>query len=463
AAFLDLLARHDVDVYALARDVTVDNRTYKAGQSYIIPTRQSQYTMIRGLFDRVVDFEENVFYDVSGWTMPLAYDLDYSDLDGVRFNNSLLGKPATSLDLKKPAPAASDYGYIFDWDDYYAPRALYRFLKNGAYARVLMRPKDIAAGGVRRTYDRGAIFVPVSGQEISAERLSQIAVTAAADDFVDIRGVDSGNAAAGVGDLGSRGSVRSIKKPSVLLLFDDGVARYSAGQLWHLLDHKMNIPVVLRRKGTIGDIDLGDYSHIILPDGGRARLSDDDADAVDAWIRNGGVFIATKRAAAWAQTAFLKEAIAGNDGDQNGKKNGDAGAPDRFNYEDKTIRDAKHVVAGSLFASDLDVTHPLAFGHRDRDVASMKASPQTLKTPRDPVATVAVYKEAPLLSGYASEKRLEEIAGTPMLTANRHGAGSIVLFADDPAFRATFPGTEKLFLNALFFAPVVDRAAIVEE
>ena len=126
------------------------------------------------------------------------------------------------------------------------------------------------------------------------------------------------------------------------------------------------------------------------------------------------------------------------------------------------MRDARHVVAGALYESDLDYTHPLGFGHRDRRVATMRAMSDVLKTPKDPVATVARYTDDPLLSGYSSERRLKEIAGTPMLTANRVGAGAIVLFADDPAFRATFPGSEKLFLNAVFFSPVVENAAPVE-
>ena len=38
-----------------------------------------------------------------------------------------------------------------------------------------------------------------------------------------------------------------------------------------------------------------------------------------------------------------------------------------------------------------------------------------------------------------------------MLAAYRRGAGSIILFADDPSFRATFPIGDRLVLNAIFF------------
>ena len=46
---------------------------------------------------------------------------------------------------------------------------------------------------------------------------------------------------------------------------------------------------------------------------------------------------------------------------------------------------------------------------------------------------------------------IEKIAGTPMLVARRMEEGSVILFADNPNFRAITYGTNKLFLNALFF------------
>ena len=38
------------------------------------------------------------------------------------------------------------------------------------------------------------------------------------------------------------------------------------------------------------------------------------------------------------------------------------------------------------------------------------------------------------------------------LIAERKGDGSVILFADDPNFRGIWYGTNKLFLNALFFS-----------
>lgn len=461
--FLALLARHDIKAYRLSRDITVDGRAYAASASYVVPMVQPQFRLIRGLFDKVRTFEENVFYDVSAWTMPLAYDLDYAGLDGVRFNSSALGEQVAGVPRAKPAPGAATYGYMFDWADYYAPRALYRFLSEDVIARVLVSPKSLTIGQSTREFPAGSIFVPFAGQRVSRARIAEIAAQAAREDGADVFPVNSGNAAPGVGDLGAGDSVRSLKKPAILLLFDDGVARGSAGQIWHLLDHRMKMPVVLRRKGALGGVELSDYTHVILPGGDNADLGDKDADRIADFVRRGGVLIATEDAAIWAQEKYLGEEMRDSAAPAADASKPAAAKDARFDYSAKIVKDAEHLIGGAIFGSDLDVTHPLGFGYSDRSVATMRTITGVLKTPKDPVATVARYADAPVLSGYASEKRVREIAGSPMLTANRLGAGTIALFADDPSFRATFFGADKLFMNAVFFSPVVEAAEIAEE
>ena len=48
------------------------------------------------------------------------------------------------------------------------------------------------------------------------------------------------------------------------------------------------------------------------------------------------------------------------------------------------------------------------------------------------------------------------LAGTPSLIAERSGDGSVILFADNPNFRGYWYGTNKLFMNAVFFSKVFE-------
>ena len=70
----------------------------------------------------------------------------------------------------------------------------------------------------------------------------------------------------------------------------------------------------------------------------------------------------------------------------------------------------------------------------------------------NPYGTVIAYAADPVLSGYVSEENVAALAGTAALIAERVGDGSVILFADNPNFRGYWYGTNKLFLNALFFS-----------
>ena len=123
------------------------------------------------------------------------------------------------------------------------------------------------------------------------------------------------------------------------------------------------------------------------------------------------------------------------------------------------LRDAEHVIGGAIFESDLDISHPLGFGNDNRVMPVHRNGTHRLGRPEgDPFAVVAEYSDAPLLAGYASDRRQSEIAGTPALVAQRMGAGGVILFADNPVFRATFPGTERILMNAISFADLIDRS-----
>ncbi|MEJ2081520.1 MAG: hypothetical protein P8Y94_04955 [Acidobacteriota bacterium] len=55
------------------------------------------------------------------------------------------------------------------------------------------------------------------------------------------------------------------------------------------------------------------------------------------------------------------------------------------------------------------------------------------------------------MSGYVPEGMLSELKGSAAIIARRVGRGHVVLFADDPNFRAFWYGTSAVFYNAVFF------------
>jgi hypothetical protein len=58
---------------------------------------------------------------------------------------------------------------------------------------------------------------------------------------------------------------------------------------------------------------------------------------------------------------------------------------------------------------------------------------------------------SPHIDGYISKKNMEKyLKSSASLIVSKIGSGRVVLFADNPNFRGSWYGTNKLFLNALF-------------
>ena len=445
--FLDLLARHHVNTYKVKTSVKVGGLTYGTN-SFIVPLDQPQYRMAKAIFNRITEFPDKVFYDVSGWTLPLAYGLDYGAVSSKVSNK--LGAAATSSGFVAPEPDVSDYAYMFRWSDYYAPRALNALLEAGIMARVSKEPVRVMTTRGVVAFKRGAIIVQKHHQTVTSGYIDRLMKMLAAENRLTVHAVESGRTLDAGADLGGRNSVTDLKAPKPLLVTGPGVSPYDAGEVWHLLDHRMKIPLTLVRHDRVAAVKLDRYTHIILVGGSGSKLPAAMTDKVKAWVKAGGTLVAHRQGAQWvSEKLFAKK---------KDKKKDETKVPERLVYADKNQKDAEHVMGGAVFESRLDLTHPMAFGLVRDKVASNRNTSLKLRIPKDPYAQVAVYSDAPLLSGYASEKRLGELKDSPMMTAERMGAGAVILFADNPNFRGTYVGVEKLFMNALFFSRAFDAA-----
>ncbi|MCP2670320.1 peptidase [Maricaulaceae bacterium EIL42A08] len=449
ARFVRLLRMHDIDVYETSADLSAGGQTFPAGESYVVPLDQQQYRMIQGIFERVTEFEENIFYDVSGWTLPLAYDLEYATI-----SNARLSEGAALADggfEVAPAPDRSSYGYVIEWSQTYAPRALNRILAEGIMARAANEEFTVNTTRGPVSLGRGSVFVPLARQDADADDIFAIMQTIAAEDGVPVHATTSGLTPTTGRDLGATNVFRALEQPRVVLAFNDGLSRYDAGEIWWTLDFQHDMPVTLVEKDDLGSVDWSDYTHLVLV-GGNASLPDGTRDMIQNWIRrDGGTLIATRQGARWAQGAFFNHGNGDSDASE-------SETPERVDFAEMALRDAQHVIGGAIFEADLDTSHPLGFGFANRQLPVHRNVSFTLERPDgDPYAVPLQYTDEPLLTGYASERRQEEIAGTPSIVSQRQGRGAIILMADNPVFRATYPGTERLLMNAIFFSDLIDR------
>ena len=74
------LQRHRIDAYDLKKSITIKGKRFAKGEAIIIPTNQPQTRFIAGIMEEVTAFEDSLFYDVSAWTLPLAFGVDYHEV-----------------------------------------------------------------------------------------------------------------------------------------------------------------------------------------------------------------------------------------------------------------------------------------------------------------------------------------------------------------------------------------------
>jgi len=124
---------------------------------------------------------------------------------------------------------------------------------------------------------------------------------------------------------------------------------------------------------------------------------------------------------------------------------------ERLRYVDANENNGKKEVGGAIFEVDLDITHPLGFGYRDTKLPVYKNNNIFLAPSKSPYATVAKYTKEPHIDGYISSENYEELLKpSASLIVSKLGSGRVVLFADNPNFRGSWYGTNRLFLNAIF-------------
>ena len=75
-----MLQRHQIDVYSLKNSVRVGETEIKEGASFIVPLNQKQYKVIKTIFEKTLNYKDSLFYDITSWTMPLAFGINAGEV-----------------------------------------------------------------------------------------------------------------------------------------------------------------------------------------------------------------------------------------------------------------------------------------------------------------------------------------------------------------------------------------------
>ena len=448
----DLLSFHNIEMYELATDLQADGQDFKEGRALVIPTNQTEYKFIESLFEERTEFTDSLFYDVSTWTMHSAFNMDFAELSSNQFNSDLMGNRITAPNMPEGSVIGgqSEYAYVFEWDEYYAPRTLYRLQDLGLKTKVATHFFEVMTDEGPKEFTYGAILVPVGIQDLSSGEIYDAIRTSAQTDGVDIYNVERGLALSGV-DLGSP-SMISLDKPSVAILAGRGISNLEVGEIWHQLDQRYEIPLTIIDKQRVNSVDLSRYNTLIMTNGWYGDLSGQAESSIKDWVRDGGTLILQRSAIEWARSEELI--------DVKNKEAEEIEQPENLPYADMQNLRGAQVVGGSIFNGVLDITHPLGYGYRSESINIFRNSTRFLEKSENPFATpLYIHEDNPLASGYISDENLDEIGNTASIIVSSNGSGRIISFVDNPNFRAFWYGNNKLFANALFFGNTIHSAS----
>ena len=318
-------------------DDGVSTRRFDAG-AYVVDLSQPQGKVARAILEpthvldptfsraQIEKFERNQrrgkkaesegyeFYDVTAWSLPVAFGVESYWTDDVgAVAGDLLSLPAEEPALPQArqqprrvggellsvdigggivAGRGATSAYLFGPERNGAPRLLYHLLSEGY--RVSVSTESIDAGG--RHWPRGTYVAHVARNESSlGERIDALA----RESGVEVVGVNSAQAGAGQYGIGSESMV-SIPTPEIAIVADEGVSQTSYGAIWFTLERRYGIrftPIAMSQLGG----DLSRFTAILLPSGSYAsRVSKDAVEHLKTWVRAGGTLVTMGGATEWA-------------------------------------------------------------------------------------------------------------------------------------------------------------------
>ena len=419
------------------------SKTFPGG-SYIISLNQPQKILIKALLapnspitkefikeeeERKSLKERSHFYDVTAWSMPLTFGVDAYWTSA---KSNIQSEPVTSQPLfsGKIIDGPAKQVYLIPYNTLSASKLLIK-LCEGDY-KVRMARKTFSING--KEWPKGTLVVRVNR---NPESLHQRLTELAKEFSINITAVHSGLSDSGI-DLGSNNIV-TLKKAKIALLTESPVSSYSYGAIHYLFEREFDL--YFTRINARNLANLNDYNVVVIPSGNySSTLSKSQLNNFVNWIRSGGTVVTVSGATRWLQQDSLSRTKILND------------TPDPDN-KDKKIQPDR--TPGAIVKVNLNQNSFLSYGCPPAVAALIRSNTIYLPFKDDDMKNVGLY--APIaemkLSGFIWPETEKYLAEKVFLYNEPYGRGKLIMFTEDPNFRASYDGLNKLFLNAILLAP----------
>ena len=430
--FHEILKRHRIKTKKLKENKIINGINFKKNHSFLIPKNQKNRKLLSAIVNNQKIFKDSLFYDVSAWSFLNSFNLEYT--------HSKINDKLENFEFTKPKGSViskSDYAYVFSWDDYYTPKALFMLLKKGIKVKVATDKFSVN----KMNFSYGSILIPVSGQNKSSDEINEYIEQISKETGIDFYGLNSSRTD-GI-DLGSN-DFKNINIPKIGLIVGNGVNSYDAGEIWHLLDTRYQIPTTKLDYNTLSKIDLNKYNTLIFVNGSYSNNK--TIDKLKSWVENGGNLIGFRNASKWlSKNNFLKIKFIEN-----------KPLPKNVKFVDKNKFYGAQLTSGAIFNVELDLSHPINYGYYKKDLSIFRNT--NIYIENDEIGfnnPIKYSKENTLISGYISKYNMKSIVNSRPFVNHKLKKGSVNVFTENTNFRAFWYGTNKLMMNAIFFAKIM--------
>jgi len=416
------------------------SKEFPAG-TFLIDASQPKGVAVQMLMEPQPILEDTSFYDLSGWALPLIYNVEsymLGEVPGVEAE-VVSGPPARTGGLEG---GRGQFAYAIPYQGASALMAAVELMNEG----VTVKSAGDAFTIHGREYPAGSFLMPVYR---NPDNLQQIVNQVAERTGVFAYPIQTGLVEEG-DDLGA-GSYRKLKKPKIAVAAGQS-AGGGFGEVWNFFDQGYPLFDYTNVDASrLGGMDLSDYDVLVLPGGNfQTVLGDRGTENLRGWLQGGGLVIAFDGGAQFLtqEGSELTSATTRVGGDDEEEAEEDLPAVEaRKTLAEREQESKEGRTPGGFYKVVLDPDHWMAFGLPE-EMAIMKRGARGFGVTERGV-NVAVFPEESLLSGYAPPDYEEELSKKAWLIVENVGRGQAVLFADNPFYRMFLESEHHLVLNAI--------------
>ena len=404
----------------------------------VIDLSQPKSKLVKSLFEPDTFLEDSLTYDLTAWAIPYTRGLEAFALE-TKIPTKEYTEPINKNHNKEINNQTVPYAYAIPWTSMESARFLADLEQKNVKVRFSTKEFKHRNG---KSFNAGSILITKADNNVNFHKVVDSIVQ---DHNIEAFRLNTGRTISGK-DLGSS-SMALITKPKIATISGKGINENFFGHLWYYFEQKLGYPIHILNKDNFSVSKLKQFNTLILSEGNYNSIFADQAvEELRKWVNNGGKIISLGSATNFLAKNNFFDTVAKSESKKVHKAS-DFVKPTYGNRERESVSE---FLFGAIYNVTLDQTHPLAFGY-GKKYYSLKTSPVACNYLSDGWNVGTVQKKTDLYSGFVGSKVKNKMTESLTFGIQPIGKGSIVMFVDNPIFRAFWNNGDLLLSNAVFF------------